>query len=198
MNGNKRSLVIGALLGMVVGGSGIAVAGAVADSETITACVSANGTLRIPAGSSPTGSPDQAMVAPLPTGTAAPRECLDSERKISWNQTGPVGPKGEAGPVGPKGEAGFSGRENIKNTVVFPAHSQRAVSVTCPKGKLPVNASYSYGRADHWWLVDQMEVGHWGPIDSSGDELDTWLYRGTNPNDFPVNVQLNVMCAVLS
>ncbi|MCC5581169.1 hypothetical protein IMZ11_36730 [Microtetraspora sp. AC03309] len=199
MNGNKRSLVIGALIGMVAGGSGIAVAGAVADSETITACVSTNGTLRIPAGDSPTGSSDQGArgALPVPTSTTAPRGCLDGERTISWNQTGPVGPQGAqggTGPAGPKGEPGISGREIVKTRGVFAAHATNMVEVACPQGKTPINASYVAGYAAGPGFVDQMQVGYWGPLYDEG----TWFYRATNPLDVPVAVQVTVMCAVLS
>lgn len=201
MNGNKRSLVIGALIGMVVGGSGIAVAGAAADSETITACVSTNGTLRIPPGPAPTGSSDQAAQGafPVPTSTAAPRGCLDGERTISWNQTGPVGPQGaqgETGPAGPKGEPGISGREIVENSAVWAPHADNYVKVICPEGKTPINASYVATHAEHWgWFVGQMQVIAWGPY--YADE-GTWLYRAINPLDEPVRVRVTAMCAVLS
>ncbi|GAA3427540.1 hypothetical protein ACWDTT_22085 [Streptosporangium sandarakinum] len=190
---------VGALIGMVVGGSGIAVAGAVADSETITACVSTNGTLRIPPDSSPTGSSDQAARGslPVPTSTTVPRGCLDGERTISWNQTGPVGPQGaqgETGPAGPKGEPGISGREIVRNRTVFAAHARNGVEVTCPQGKTPINARYYARYAAGPGHVDQMQVGHWGPVYDEG----IWFYGAFNPLDVPVLVEVTAMCAVLS
>ena len=147
-----------------------------------------------------TGSSDQAAqgALPVPTSTTAPRGCLDGERTISWNQTGPVGPQGaqgETGPAGLKGEPGISGREIVRNRTVFAAHAQNFVEVTCPQGKTPINASYVAGRSGApGWFVDQMQVGYWGPVYDEG----AWFYRATNPLDFPVVVEVTAMCAVLS
>ncbi|MGW5263816.1 hypothetical protein ACWEQG_22830 [Microbispora sp. NPDC004025] len=200
MNGNKRSLVIGALIGMVAGGSGIAVAGAVADSETITACVSTNGTLRIPQDSSPSGSSDQAARGSLPvsSSTTAPGGCLDGERTISWNQTGPVGPQGaqgETGPAGPQGEPGISGMALVARRVLIAAHNSGEVEIPCPDGKRPITAGY-YARHNGPGLaaVDQVQVGRWGPDINAR----SWFYRGTNPLDIPVYVTVSVTCAILS
>ncbi|WP_433382508.1 hypothetical protein [Streptosporangium sp. CA-115845] len=108
MSGNKRGMAIGALVGLVVGGSGVAVAAVAVESGVITACVGSGGIVRIPPTAqptmNPTPSPNETMLAPQPTPTIAPGECQPGEKKISWNQTGPTGPQGPQGPQGPKGE----------------------------------------------------------------------------------------------
>ncbi|MFF5113161.1 hypothetical protein [Streptosporangium sp. NPDC000509] len=198
MRVSKGSLAIGAVLGLVVGGSGIAVAGAADTGEVITACVSTNGAVRIPPASP---SPGETMLAPAPTTTASPGRCLATERQISWNQSGPAGPAGPAGdsgPAGPKGEVGISGLEVVTRDVTFPAGAQRSATITCPEGKVPISGGYAYGRADHWYLEDNMAVGYLGlSKDQDGKLENTWGYRASNHNTWPVTVRTTALCAIL-
>ncbi|MEV4383595.1 hypothetical protein [Streptosporangium sp. NPDC049644] len=203
MSGSKRGVVIGTLFGLIIGGAGVAVAAEVAESEVITACVNRNGTVRIPQSSTPapTSTLPQSLAA-LPTGSPTPGQqgCLDGEKEISWNTAGPqgvAGPSGPAGPAGPKGEAGISGVEVVENQVTIPALRQGSASVACPAGKKPISGGYAYGRADHWYLEDSMLVGYMGLSTTNGELDNTWGYRATNPNSYPVTVHLTALCAVL-
>src|SRR6266508_5037847 len=39
----------------------------------------------------------------------SPSDCLEDERSVTWNVSGPEGPPGATGPAGPPGEAGPAG-----------------------------------------------------------------------------------------
>ncbi len=99
-------LAVGIAAGLVAGGAGVAVA--VADDLRITACVGADGVLRVP------GPIEQTMVRPVPTEPPGDT-CPLGYRQITWNQTGPTGPtgrtgaQGAAGPEGPAGQQGPAG-----------------------------------------------------------------------------------------
>ncbi|WP_405142216.1 hypothetical protein OG589_33695 [Sphaerisporangium sp. NBC_01403] len=206
MRVSKGSLAIGAVIGLFVGWSGVAVATVAAESDEIIACVNGNGTVRIPQRPNPTPtstSPQSLAVVPTGSPTPLPGGCMAGEKEISWNRTGPegpTGPSGAVGPAGPKGEAGISGLQMVERTVTIGAHQQGDAVVTCPEGKLPLSGGYAYGRADHWNLEDNMLVGYTGlSLDPSTGKLrNTWGYRATNPNNWPVTVHTTALCAVLS
>ena len=81
----RRKLLTGlAVLVLGVGGTAVAWAATGSDSNTIQACVAKNGKVSI-------YGPNQA--------------CLASERPITWNVQGPVGPPGPQGPPGSAGGA---------------------------------------------------------------------------------------------
>jgi hypothetical protein len=42
--------------------------------------------------------------------TDAKEHCTTNEKPLSWNQRGPIGPKGDTGPKGPKGDTGAKGQ----------------------------------------------------------------------------------------
>lgn len=69
------------------------------DSDTITACISKEGRLRV--------------VSRLEQGQSERKKetsaCHSGERLITWNLTGPPGPPGPAGPAGPSGADGAQG-----------------------------------------------------------------------------------------
>ncbi|MEU0483076.1 hypothetical protein ABZ260_28295 [Streptosporangium sp. NPDC006013] len=95
MSGKKGTLAVGVLAGLLVGGSGMAIANVAADDATITACVNARGSVRIPvqsaSGPETVGS---ATPSPLPSGS-----CLAGEQPLTWNRQGPAGPQGAPGPA---------------------------------------------------------------------------------------------------
>ncbi|GIH23959.1 hypothetical protein Aph01nite_22690 [Acrocarpospora phusangensis] len=96
MNGRKRVLAAGVLIGLVAGASGMAVAAV--DTVPIKACVNSTGGVRI---LTDTGTPTP--------GAAKPGECKSDETFLWWNQTGPAGATGPAGPQGPQGPQGVRG-----------------------------------------------------------------------------------------
>ncbi|MFI6454150.1 hypothetical protein ACIBF6_21625 [Streptosporangium amethystogenes] len=92
MSGKKSTLAVGVLAGLLVGGSGMAIANVAGDDATITACVNARGSVRIPVQSaSGPESVGSATPSPLPSGS-----CLAGEQPLTWNQQGPAGPQGPA------------------------------------------------------------------------------------------------------
>ncbi len=93
-------LAVGIAAGLVAGGAGVAVA--VADDLRITACVGADGVLRVP------GPVEQTMLRPVPTESPGDT-CPLGYRQITWNQTGPTGPTGRTGAQGATGPEGPSG-----------------------------------------------------------------------------------------
>src|SRR5207247_3181974 len=66
----------------------VAPAAAQSTNVTVYLCVGPNGRVRLV-------TPDEG--------------CRDSERRLSWNLAGLVGPKGDQGPAGPAGPAGPKG-----------------------------------------------------------------------------------------
>src|SRR5712691_9075497 len=66
----------------------VAPAAAQSTNVTVYLCVGPNGRVRLV-------TPDEG--------------CRDSERRLSWNLAGLVGPKGDPGPAGPAGPAGPKG-----------------------------------------------------------------------------------------
>ncbi|GAA0836252.1 hypothetical protein ACFQVD_42635 [Streptosporangium amethystogenes subsp. fukuiense] len=92
MSGKKSTLAVGVLAGLLVGGSGMAIANVAGDDTTITACVNARGSVRIPVQSaSDPETVGSATPSPLPSGS-----CLAGEQPLTWNRQGPAGPQGPA------------------------------------------------------------------------------------------------------
>lgn len=82
----KRKLLLGVtLVALVVAGLATYSLAASGDSQTINACLNADGKLRL---------------------VPAVNLCKKSESPLSWNTVGPVGPQGQEGPAGPAGPAG--------------------------------------------------------------------------------------------
>jgi type VI secretion system secreted protein Hcp len=96
----RRALKIAlpAALAQAAGTAG-AIAARPASDGTIHACYSTTGT---------------------PTGTARIVDetdtCAASEKALTWNQTGPIGPAGPSGPTGPPGDSGSSGTGSFGGT----------------------------------------------------------------------------------
>ena len=84
----KSGFALGALTGLLLGGTAVVVA-SIPNSNTgiISACLKASGAVQI-------------------IDTQAGKKCQAGETLLSWNQVGPVGAPGPAGPEGPAGPAG--------------------------------------------------------------------------------------------
>jgi len=92
MSGFRHALVIGSAVGVVVLGTGVAMAAIPGPNGRITACYGNTlGFARII---------DESKA-----------KCTNGETQIAWNQTGPTGPKGDAGPTGVQGVAGPTGAQ---------------------------------------------------------------------------------------
>ncbi len=188
-------LAAGVAAGLVVGGAGVAVA-APAPAPEIVACVGPDRVLRLPGGA--TSSPPASVAAA--TGEAA--ECASSEIRMTWSETGPQGPRGpagEAGPAGPKGDAGISGLEWIYKRITIPANDESYQQILCPEGKVAINGSYNFLRAESpmpGYPLTSVSVGLWGRIpDSLPNE---WGIRYHSKNPYKVWLDLGVLCATAS
>jgi len=85
----KRKLVVGAIaVALVAVGAGTYAWAASSDTQTLNACVSKNGDLRL---------------------VALAGACEKNEHAVSWNTVGPQGPAGPAGAQGAQGPAGKDG-----------------------------------------------------------------------------------------
>ncbi|NRQ30913.1 collagen-like protein [Nonomuraea sp. NN258] len=111
-------LLARAVVGLVVGSSGLALASAATDTEVIEACVNADGGIRVltRTTTSPTANRINTAFAPAPTPTPTstlpdriPTECQPGETLVWWNQQGPKGDAGPSGPAGAPGPAGLAG-----------------------------------------------------------------------------------------
>lgn len=94
-NRKRRFLALGAALTVAVpaGVMGTTALASAGDSEpTYTACLANGGKLY------------NLVVSPTP-----PERCVNDDRRISWNETGPEGPQGAPGPQGPPGPQGEPG-----------------------------------------------------------------------------------------
>jgi hypothetical protein len=94
MNQRRIAALLGVpvVIAVVAGGTGLALA-SIPDSSTgvITGCYQmVGGQLRV-------------------INAQAGAKCLSSEKKLTWNQTGPQGPVGPVGPAGVQGPAGTAG-----------------------------------------------------------------------------------------
>jgi hypothetical protein len=99
-----------AMLLLAAGGAYASIA-ALTTSETITACKSRTGDIRIV---------DDAM------------SCRNQEVSISWNTEGPPGPAGPAGPPGPPGPPGTGGLSKLEYVTAGPdTGPQQAVEAVC-------------------------------------------------------------------
>jgi hypothetical protein len=86
---------------------------ALAQDDTIEACVKSNGEVRIVDGAG---------------------DCKDNETPLSWNITGPVGPVGPAGPEGPSGPTEFSLLSVLSGGTFDQIRGDDVVSVSQPFG----------------------------------------------------------------
>ncbi|HEX3805457.1 MAG TPA: type VI secretion system tube protein Hcp [Gaiellaceae bacterium] len=86
----KKKLLLGVALATLVlaAVATYSLAASSSDSQTLNACVSNDGSLRL---------------------VASPTACRKNEHAVSWNTTGPAGPAGPAGPQGVTGPAGPAG-----------------------------------------------------------------------------------------
>ncbi|MGI5291800.1 hypothetical protein ACQEVF_52005 [Nonomuraea polychroma] len=133
----RLGLAVGLLAGAAVGVSGVAIASATS-TNVITACVRADGTVRIPAG--PTSAPESlATVRPTATSDGL---CEPGEQELSWNHVGPQGPQGSPGPTGPQGPAGAPGAQGLvdlqrvgADKLIQPGQGDY-VTASCPEGKV--------------------------------------------------------------
>jgi len=96
MNQRRIAALLGVpvVIAVVAGGAGLALA-SIPDSNTgvITGCYQMEG--------------GQLRVIDAQAGA----KCLSSEKKLTWNHTGPQGPAGPAGQTGPAGPAGAQGSQ---------------------------------------------------------------------------------------
>ena len=80
------------------------------------------------------------------------KRCTTSEIGLSWNQTGPQGPKGDQGDPGPQGAQGDRGDPGPGLGPVYPASASTSLpvgfasaSALCGAGDLLLNGGYSIG-----------------------------------------------------
>lgn len=64
--------------------------------------------------------------------------CGQGEHLITWNETGPQGPKGDIGPQGPKGDTGEPGATHIiaRSTTVNTFRDGEPLEVSCNTGEV--------------------------------------------------------------
>ncbi|MFI6457875.1 hypothetical protein ACIBF6_40745 [Streptosporangium amethystogenes] len=211
MNGRKRMLAVGVLAGVVVGGSGLAVATAASDSVLIQACVSSTGSVRIISGGTATPTPTSTDTARAlaPTSTPAPGECRLGETLMFWNQVGPqgdtgpageAGPKGETGATGPagsQGEPGVSGFEMVYASTMLAANEQRQIDVKCPAGKVALSGHYRVTTQNGGLWIYDLKVAGQGVVNNevAGNNyfLSAW-----NPTSETLRVSTAAACAKAS
>jgi hypothetical protein len=139
---------------------------ALAQNDTIEACVKSNGEVRI-------------------VDTAA--ECKDNETPLSWNVTGPTGPQGPQGPEGPAGPpsptGGLSGYEIVES---HPATSDinpgpGTVKALCSEGKVVTGGGYSDSSAS-------LEVTSSYPVEGA------WVVRAFQDATVPGSIRVWAVC----
>jgi len=107
----KRKLVAGAIaVALVAVGAGTYAWAASTDAQTLNACVSKNGDLRL---------------------VALAGACEKNEHAVSWNTVGPQGPAGPAGAQGAQGPAGKDGANGA--AAANPDAADGSVTITAQK-----------------------------------------------------------------
>ncbi|MET8046985.1 MULTISPECIES: hypothetical protein [unclassified Streptosporangium] len=168
MGRNKRTLAIGALVGFLAGGSGVAVAAAVAD-EVITACVAPNGSLRVP---DSTG------------------QCPVGQETVSWNQTGPAGPQGAPGKSSEAWSDHYNGAISVPETM-----KDVATVPGLPQGTYIMLADLGYsdarGGVDAYGIQCELQVSSgsiYGQVASRIDRKAVGEYSGSMAFNIPVTI----------
>jgi hypothetical protein len=199
MNGKKTMLAVGALAGLIVGGSGVAVAGVMASSDVITACVTASGTLRVPTTARPTSFPSPTSTAQTelaPTGEPGPEGCLAGEKVITWNQQGPTGRTGAAGATGPAGPAGpnpFDKRfDGGLGTSIFP-HTEGSYVAECLPGQIAVSGGYKIYDFEGRTTVPDVIVSR-ASLVFIGEKSRSYEVKAKNPTDRRLSIWVDVLC----
>jgi hypothetical protein len=114
---------------------------ALAQNETIDACVKSNGEVRI-----------------VETGEV----CKDNETPLSWNVTGPVGPQGPEGPPGPPGPGGgLSGYQVVLASADIGPDRAAFLEAACPEGKVVTGGGFD--------VSDEMTAGVSAPTPPLND-----------------------------
>jgi hypothetical protein len=160
---------------------------ALAQNDTIEACVKDNGELRI-------------------VDTAG--DCKDQETLLSWNVTGPVGPQGPEGPdgpegpqgeQGPKGDPGVSGYEIVTDVILgFGPNEEAVAKASCPGGKVAVGGGYEVDALG----LSQPEgavVKESGPFLTPGSpplSAEGWSVRIFNAGIHTLDLQAYAICVV--
>ncbi|MFI6922377.1 hypothetical protein ACIBIZ_20730 [Nonomuraea spiralis] len=200
MSGRKTMLAVGAVAGLIVGGSGVAVAGVVAADGVITACVTSNGTLRVPSTTRPTANPSPSPTTQTelaPTGEPGPEGCAAGERVITWNQQGPAGPTGPAGPAGPTGPEGpnpFDGQfEGALSKLLHP-HTEGSYIGKCLRGQIAVSGGYEITDWYNQAAVPDVIVSKAALVFDSDGKPRSYEVRAKNPTDRLLNVYSLVHC----
>jgi hypothetical protein len=64
--------------------------------------------------------------------------CGQGQSLVTWNQTGPQGPKGDTGPQGPKGDSGNPGATHIiaRSTTISTFRDGEPLDVSCTTGEV--------------------------------------------------------------
>ncbi|MGW0587134.1 hypothetical protein [Streptosporangium sp. NPDC002607] len=198
MNGKKTMLAVGALAGLIVGGSGVAVAGAVASSDVITACVTASGTLRVPtAQPTPFPSPTSTAQTELaPTGEPGQEGCLAGEKVIRWNQMGPTGPAGSTGPAGPAGPEGpnpFDGQFQGGLSTLIQPHTEGSYVGKCLSGQIAVSGGYEIFDLANRTIVPDVIVSK-ASLVFTQETPRSYEVKAKNPTDRLLNIMIRVLC----
>ncbi|MFI7687622.1 hypothetical protein ACIBQ6_01060 [Nonomuraea sp. NPDC049655] len=200
MSGRKTMLAVGAVAGLIVGGSGVAVAGVVASDGVITACVTSSGTLRVPGTAQPTANPSPTPTTQTelaPAGEPGPEVCAAGERVITWNQQGPAGPTGPAGPAGPTGPEGpnpFDGQ--FQGTLSALLHPRTAGSYIgkCLRGQIAVSGGYEITDLYNEAAVPDVIVSKAALVFDADGKPRSYEVRAKNPTDRLLNVYSRVHC----
>lgn len=114
----RRTLIAAAGLLVLVAG-GAAWATIPAADGTFTACVKADGTLRL-------------------VDAEAGATCKASEQPVTWSKTGPTGPTGPQGPPGPQGPSGLSNVQHVGHDFFGPG---QFAGLNCSGGQTAIDAS---------------------------------------------------------
>ncbi|MER7367492.1 hypothetical protein [Nonomuraea wenchangensis] len=200
MSGRKTMLAVGAVAGLIVGGSGVAVAGVVASDDVITACVTSSGTLRIPSTARPTANPwpsPTSQTELAPTGEPGPEGCAAGERVITWNQQGPAGPTGPAGPAGPTGPEGpnpFDGQFRGGLSALLHPHTEGSYVSKCLRGQIAVSGGYEIYELRNEAVMPDVIVSKATLVFDADGKSRSYEVKAKNPTDKLLNVFSDVLC----
>lgn len=177
---------VGAAAGLVVGVSGVAVAGSTsAPSPEIVACVGPDRVMRLPGrvASSPPASVTSDQAASV---------CSPTETQLTWGQVGPTGPRGQ------QGDAGVSGLEWVAGSQLTAADDEDAMSLACPEGKVPISGAYRFvrGESPGQGYPVSAAVRQWGS--SYGDEPNEWSISYQNTLHYNIKLHMRVLCVLAS
>jgi hypothetical protein len=124
--------------------------------------------------------------------TDAKEHCTANEKPLTWNQRGPIGPKGDTGPKGPKGDPGPAGGAAStvlrRASLTLPPGDGESLFVDCLPGERATGGGFDA-------FAGQLVVHVDRPFPSAdANTPDSWEVNAQNVGTAPATFQGFVVC----